>query len=188
MTTLHVSEDALRRAVRGFPSVAGLEVDADPPRKLTIVVRERRPVAVLAAGTQRVPATGDGRLLRGLRTGPLPTVSVRAVPPGDRVTDRRALDALAIAAAAPAALRPRLTEIARGTRGLELELRDGPALVFGSQGRARAKWAAAARVLAEPDVAGATYLDLRLPERVAAGGLAPIATPQPQPQPVPERG
>jgi len=53
---------------------------------------------------------------------------------------------------------------------------------------------AAARVLAEPSAAGAVYLDVRVPRRVAAGGLgtvpqeAPTANPQapeanPQPQP-----
>jgi cell division protein FtsQ len=48
-------------------------------------------------------------------------------------------------------------------------------------------------VLAAPSAAGATYLDLRVPGRVAAGGLGPVpqptpsleaqATPTPEPQP-----
>src|SRR3712207_9010914 len=42
---------------------------------------------------------------------------------------------------------------------------------FGSPDDAAAKWAAAARVLAAPSSAGATYLDLRVVGRVAAGGL-----------------
>ena len=46
--------------------------------------------------------------------------------------------------------------------------------MFGTRDDAAVKWAAAARVLAEPDAAGATYLDLRVPGRVAAGGLGPI--------------
>jgi len=181
MTTLHVREDVLRDAVAAHPSVAGLEVDAEPPHRLRIEVRERRPVATLESGAQRVAATGAGLLLRDVRPPEsLPRVPVRAVPPGERVTDRRALAALEVAAAAPAPLRTRVRRIGAGPRGLTLELRAGPALVFGSEGRARAKWAAAARVLAEPDAAGATYLDVRVPERVAAGGLAPLATPQPQ--------
>ena len=36
----------------------------------------------------------------------------------------------------------------------------------------RAKWTAAARVLADPSSRGAAYIDLRLPDRPAAGGLA----------------
>jgi cell division protein FtsQ len=46
--------------------------------------------------------------------------------------------------------------------------------VFGSRDNAAAKWAAAARVLADPSAAGATYLDLRIPGRVAAGGLGAL--------------
>jgi cell division protein FtsQ len=61
-----------------------------------------------------------------------------------------------------------------GSEGLTVELRDGPPLIFGTRDDAPAKWAAAARVLAEPSAAGATYLDLRVPGRVAAGGLGPV--------------
>ena len=61
------------------------------------------------------------------------------------------------------------------------ELHDGPDLIFGSDGDAGAKWIAAARVLAESSSAGATYLDLRVPKLVAAGGVGPI---EPEPAPV----
>ena len=59
---------------------------------------------------------------------------------------------------------------------------------FAGQERPRAANAgpverAAVRVLADPSSAGATYLDLRVPERVAAGGLGPVEQ-EPQP-PVP---
>ena len=53
--------------------------------------------------------------------------------------------------------------------------------MFGDGEDARAKWTAAARVLAEPSAAGATYLDLRIPGRVAAGGLAPVPRRDPRP-------
>ena len=61
-----------------------------------------------------------------------------------------------------------------------MELRDGPELIFGEATRVRAKWVAATRVLADPDSQGATYIDVRLPGRPAAGGLpattlAPVA-------------
>ena len=45
---------------------------------------------------------------------------------------------------------------------------DGPVLYFGDSHRLAAKWAAASRVLADASSRGATYLDLRLPERPAA--------------------
>jgi len=191
MTTLHVREDALRAAVRAYPSVSGLEADATPPRKLSIEVYERAPVAALDAGGQRVPASGDGRVLRGMRVGDLPLLRVRTPPAGDRVTDRRTLAALGVAGGAPTELRRRITALRSGSRGLVLDLRDGPDLIFGSRRESGRKWAAAARVLADPGAAGAVYLDLRVPERVAAGGVGPVepeptATVSPNPQVKPE--
>jgi cell division protein FtsQ len=193
MTTLHVREDALRAALRPYPSVASFRVQTDFPHNLTIVVNERTPVAALDAGGERVPASGDGLLLRGMRVSNLPVLHVRLTPAGGRVTDRKTLAALNVAGAAPAQLRRRVTRLRSGPRGLTLDLRDGPDLVFGSRREVARKWAAAARVLADPSAAGATYLDLRVPERVAAGGLGPVEEEPPDgaatnPQPQPETG
>jgi cell division protein FtsQ len=174
MTTLHVRDAVLRDAVAAYPSVASLRAKPDFPHGLTIEVVEHTPVAVLAAGDSGVPVTGGGHLLRGLRTSGLPRIAVKADPGGDRVTDDRTLAALAIAAAAPPQLRARTEQVASGPQGLEVTLRDGPLLIFGGRGDARAKWAAAARVLAEESAHGATYLDLRVRGRVAAGGVGPV--------------
>jgi cell division protein FtsQ len=57
---------------------------------------------------------------------------------------------------------------------------EGPDLIFGDASDARRKWLAAARVLADPSAAGAIYLDVRIPERVAAGGLGPVPEPTPE--------
>jgi len=110
------------------------------------------------------------------------------------VTDTRTLAALAIAASAPAPLRARMSQLAPGEHGLEVALRNGPRLLFGGAHDLRAKWAAAARVLSETSAQGATYLDLRVRGRVAAGGVGPVnpaeeaaedgsAGPNPNPQP-----
>jgi cell division protein FtsQ len=171
MTTLHVRNDVLRRAVAEFPSVASLRTKADFPHGLTIEVVEHEPVAVLEGN---VPATGGGHLLRGLRTQDLPSIAVKADRGGDWVTDARTLGALAIAAAAPPELRERSERIFSGPRGLEVVLSEGPRLIFGGRADARAKWAAVARVLAEPSAQGALYLDLRVRGRVAAGGVGPV--------------
>ncbi|MEO8689540.1 MAG: FtsQ-type POTRA domain-containing protein [Solirubrobacteraceae bacterium] len=187
MTTLHVREDALRTAVSQYPSVKGFEVETDFPRKLTIVVHERAAVAAIESGGGTVAASRDGLVLHGLRARGLPTLRVHSAPAGQRVTDRRTLGALDVAGGAPPELRARIQRLWSGPRGLTLDLRNGPALVFGSGADAARKWVAAVRVLAEPSSAGATYLDLRVPERVAAGGLGPVepegdptVTPDPQ--------
>jgi cell division protein FtsQ len=181
MTTLHVREDALRTAVAQYPSVKGFEVDTDFPRKLSIVVHERAAVAAIEAGGATVAASRDGLVLHGMRARGLPTLRVHSAPAGKRVTDRRTLGALDVAGGAPPELRARIDRLWSGPRGLTLDLRDGPDLVFGSGADASRKWAAAIRVLADPSSAGATYLDLRVPERVAAGGLGPV---EPEPQTV----
>jgi cell division protein FtsQ len=174
MTTLHVREDILNDVVSRFPSVAGLEVDKDFPHRLSIHVLEHRPVAAVEVGGRRTPVSGSGVVLTGVHADDdLPTIR-RDELPGSRIDDARTKAALAIAAEAPRPLLARSERLWWGDEGLTLDLRDGPPLVFGTRDDAAAKWAAAARVLAEPSAAGATYLDLRVPGRVAAGGLGPI--------------
>jgi cell division protein FtsQ len=182
MSTLHVREDVLRNAVAPYSSVADLEVHADFPHKLSIEVLERRPVATVESGGRTVPATGGGRLLDGVRAPGLPVVAADAgaTAAGDHVRDRHALAALRVAAAAPEDLLARSERVYYGPQGMTLDLRNGPELFFGSAEGARTKWRAAARVLAEPSAEGAVYLDLRVPGRVAAGGVGPI-TPDPAP-------
>jgi len=181
-STLHLDEEALHEAVERFASVAGLRVRTDFPHDLRVEVIEHEPVATLQSGGGRVPATGAGVLLEGVRASDLPIVTSRTPPRDGRVTDRRALAALRIAAAAPPELRARSERVEWREDGLSLDLRDGPELIFGGPGDARAKWVAAARVLAEDSSAGATYLDLRVPQVVAAGGVGPV---EPEPTATP---
>jgi cell division protein FtsQ len=191
MTTLHVDRDVLEQAVEPFSSVAGLRIRPDFPHDLRIEVIEHEPVATLKTGGSSVPTTGGGLLLDGVRAAGLPTVTTKAPLRGRHVGDERTLAALRVAAAAPPELRERSERLFYGPGGMRLELRDGPELIFGSDGAARAKWIAAARVLSDSSAAGATYLDLRVPKLVAAGGVGPtepeptaVATAVPsQPQP-----
>jgi cell division protein FtsQ len=171
MTTLHVRSGQLQTAVEPFPAVRAVDAHPDFPHGLRIVVHEHVAVAALAAGADRVPVAADGTLLRGSSTGGLPVVAVAAPPPGDTLGDRRTRRAVALLAAAPPELRAKVRRVYAGPRGLTAPLAGGPVLYFGGADRLRAKWAAAARVLADRSSAGATYVDLRLPERPAAGGL-----------------
>jgi cell division protein FtsQ len=185
MTTLHVREEILHEAVDRFPSVAGLYVDTDFPHRIKIRVLEHRPVAAIEVDGRRTPVSAAGIVLTGVHADDdLPTIRRDQVP-GPRVDDAKTQAALAVAAAAPQPLLAKGERLWWGPEGLTLDLRDGPPLVFGTRDDAAAKWAAAGRVLAEPSAAGATYLDLRVPGRVAAGGLGPVPQePLPQnPQP-----
>ena len=172
MTTLHIRRDALMASVADFPTVRGLKVARDFPHGLRITVLERPAVAALTSGDQRVAVAADGTLLRGIPIpSDIPALKIANPPAGTTLTDPRAEKALALVAAAPSAMRAHLDRVFLGSQGLEADLRNGPAVILGDGSRLRAKWIAAARVLGDPGAKGATYVDVRLPERAVAGGL-----------------
>lgn len=173
MTTLAVDEDALRDAVSSFPIVRDLRTSTEFPHGLRIDVDVYDPVAAVAAGGSTIAVGFDGTLLRDAPRSGLPLVGVNQVPAGSRVSDAAALRAIGLLAAAPAALRSRVDRVFRSDRGLSAALQNGPKLYFGSDEDARAKWAAAAEVLAQSSSRGASYVDLRLPDRPVAGGFRP---------------
>jgi cell division protein FtsQ len=176
MTTLHLDHARLEQAVEGYPVVSALEVEADFPHGLKVHVIEHQPAAIAVSGESRVPVAGDGTILRGVVVkGHLPEIDVEGPLGRERLLARNALGAAAVAGAAPAPLRARIDEISWSSaddEGFVATLRDGPDLILGPATRLRAKWAAAARVLADLEARGATYVDLRIPGRPAVGGLA----------------
>jgi cell division protein FtsQ len=181
MTTLHVREDALKAATAQFSSVADLRVHTDFPNGLSIEVIEHRAVAALEVGDRRIAAAGSGLLLRGVTPDEdLPAIRMATAPAGERVDNRNTLTALRIAGAAPAPMLARIDRMWTGDDGMMLSLVDGPDVIFGDGSDAHRKWLAAARVLADSSAAGATYLDVRIPERVGAGGLGPVPEPTPE--------
>jgi cell division protein FtsQ len=181
MTTLHVRQDKLMDAVSGYPVVRELKVTSDFPHALRIQVIQHVPAAIALSHGLRIPVAGDGTLLRGVPVqGSLPTIHVKGALPGERLRDPGDLREAHVLGGAPAELRGRLDRVTDDPdQGLSVQMRDGPELIFGDATQVRAKWAAAARVLADPSAAGATYLDLRIPGRVAAGGLDPVAEESP---------
>lgn len=173
MTTLHVQQDELEQSIAAYPVVRAIEVQKDFPHGLAIHVIEHRPAGLVNG----LPVAGDGTILRGLPVeGRLPTIETHGDVHGNRLKDPAALHAAQVAGGAPLPLRPRLERIElRSGDGIVVEMREGPEIIFGDATRIRAKWIAATRVLADPDAEGATYIDVRLPGRPAAGGL-PAAT------------
>jgi cell division septal protein FtsQ len=174
MTTLHTDEAALEQAVERFPVVRALEVEPDFPHGLNVHVVEYVPAALAESDSGRVRVAGDGTILRGVPVDHrLPTVAVDGPLGGERLLDPVALGATAVAGGAPAVLRGRISDVEkRDGEGYVATLREGPELIFGGATRLRAKWAAAARVLADLEARGASYVDLRIPGRPAVGGLA----------------
>ena len=201
MTTLHVNTADLRAAVADYPVVRSVSAEGDFPDKLRIHVELNLPVAILQTPSGRKPVAADGLFLTTVPTsGSLPVISAKAPTPGERVTAGRAFDLLRVVALAPVPLRRRIGNVRiEGAKGIVAEVEKGPELIFGNAERLPAKWAAATRVLAAAGARGATYIDVRLPERPTAGGLPtttvtplapagaePAPSPATTPAPVPE--
>jgi cell division protein FtsQ len=169
MSTLHVRLDRLRAAVAAYTVVKDLKVQTDFPHGLRIDVIEQLPVAALGVDGRRVPVAGNGLVVSGVPApAAAPTLPVDHLPNSPRVTDRTTLTELAVIDAAPPLLRARVSRISFGSRGLTVELRNGPPLYFGDSSRVHAKWEAAVRVLADPSAHGATYIDVRIPAQPTA--------------------
>jgi cell division protein FtsQ len=181
MSTLDVRPAALRTAVAGFPVVREVRATASFPHGLRVRVIEQPPVAALTVGSARTAVAADGVVLGpALLTGSLPTLSGSYQPaPGKRLSDRTLLGSLAVLGAAPAPLARLLARVFSGPKGLTIAMRSGLLAYFGDASRPHAKWLSLARVLADSSSAGASYVDVRLPERPAAGfppGVAPPAS------------
>jgi cell division protein FtsQ len=174
MTTLAVDENKLRDAVAAYPIVRSVRATGDFPHRLRIAINAYDAVAALQPERGSLTAVAaDGTLLRGTSARDLPLVGVRRVPGGARVGDDATLRAVRLLGAAPAPMRRRVARIFRGRRGLAATVNDGPKLYFGGDQRLRAKWSAAAQVLADASSRGASYVDVRIPERPVAGGFQP---------------
>ena len=180
MTTLHVDERRLQDAAAAFPMVARIEVTPEFPNGMTIDVIEHRPAAIAVADGRRQPIAGDGSVLAEMPVeGDLPTIDLAVAMPQRRLGQGAARDAAQVAGMAPAVIARRVDTLSRegGARGVVATLEDGTELLFGAPEQLAAKWVAAIRVLADDEADGASYIDVRIPERPVAGGLA--ATPLP---------
>jgi len=178
MSTLDVHVGALRAAVAPFVVVREVHASGSFPHSLRIRVIEQPPVAALVAGASRSAVAADGVVLGpGLLSGSLPSVDAGRVPAsGQRVSDASASEALSVLGAAPAPLAGLVVRAYTGASGLTVVLRHGLSAYFGDASRPHAKWSSLALVLASPRSTGATYIDVRVPERPAAGfppGSAP---------------
>lgn len=187
MSTLAVSPAALRAAVAGYPIVGAVRVHPSFPHGLLIEVIERPPVAALVVNGASTAVAADGVVLGpGFLSGSLPLVNAgkattvtataaasaitTTLPPvGGSVRGASLLGALAILGAAPAPLVREVTRVYSGPKGLTVALHGGLLAYFGDATRPHAKWLSLARVLADQSSAGASYIDVRLPERPAAG-------------------
>ncbi|MEA2373169.1 MAG: cell division protein FtsQ [Solirubrobacteraceae bacterium] len=171
MTTTHVDIAGLKQAVAAYTVIKGLAVHTEFPHGLSIRVIERLPVAALVVGGVRLGIAADGAIVHGLGGSiqSLPSLTAGEIPTTKALSDPASLDALEVLDIAPAVLRRVIARVGQGPQGLTVYLRNGPPVYFGDTSRLHAKWASTARVLGDPQSLGAAYLDVRLPDRPAAG-------------------
>lgn len=172
MTTLDFNAGALRAAVRTFPVVASITAATRFPHGLAIIVRERPAVAMLEhGGGWRSAAAANGVALGpgALRSG-LPRIeTAHQISTGNSAPGASTRELLAVIGAAPPRLAAHVRRLYVAHEGLAVQMRSGLKVYFGRAERARAKWLALALVLSDAGSAGASYVDVRVPERPAAG-------------------
>ncbi|MGB2850106.1 MAG: cell division protein FtsQ/DivIB [Solirubrobacterales bacterium] len=173
-TTLNLDLGALEQVVAGDPAVRGISATPDFPHGLAIEVDIREPIGYLKAAG--VVVAGDGVILSrgGERPDGLAAIKVKEEDPvaGGSVKGG-ALQVASVLGAAPAPLLPTISSASVDPDfGVVVELSGGLQLRFGGAGAADLKWQSAATVLADPDLGVAAYLDLSVPERPVAGGVA----------------
>jgi cell division protein FtsQ len=178
MSTLDVHPAALRAAVASFPVVSAVRAIPSFPHGLRIEVTEQLPVAALTIGSERTAVAADGVVLGpALLSSSLPALSESqgttstSPQPGQRVQGQSLLAELTVLGAVPQPLERFVARVytAPGGQGLTVAMRNGLLVYFGDAARPHAKWTALARVLADSTSAGAVYIDVRVPERPAAG-------------------
>ncbi|HXN38424.1 MAG TPA: hypothetical protein VN892_10330 [Solirubrobacteraceae bacterium] len=179
MSTLDVHTSSLLVAVAPFRMVRAVHAVASFPHRLRIRVLEQPPVAALTVGSWRTAVAADGVVLGpALLTSSLPTLEGVAEPvTGARLSSAGLLASLSVLGAAPAPLARFVVRTFTGPMGLTVAMRSGLLVYFGDASRPHAKWLSLARVLADASSAGASYVDVRLPERPAAGFPAGVTAP-----------
>ena len=184
MSTLDMHSGALRSAVASYRVVREVHAYPSFPHGVRIRVVEQLPVAALTIAGVRTAVAADGVILGpALLSSSLPTLSAGSGASaasgviGKPVDGSSLLAALAVLGAAPAGMATDVARVFNGAEGVTVAMRNGLIVYFGDATRPHAKWLSLARVLAAPSAAGASYVDVRLPERPAAGFAGSSAAP-----------
>jgi cell division protein FtsQ len=171
MSTLDVRAGALREATSRFVVVRDVRATPVFPHGLRIHVIEQLPVAALVVAGARTAVAADGVILGpALLSSALPTVAgFHEGLAGQHVNGPNVLAAVSILGAAAMPLRRAVASVYTGANGLTVAFRGGLLAYFGDASLPHAKWLSLARVLSDPSSQGASYVDVRVPSRPAAG-------------------
>jgi cell division protein FtsQ len=170
-STMAASAGALEAAVARFHVVRAIAVSTSFPHTMRIDVLEQLPVARLAGEVGTTVLAADGVVLGpALSSRALPQISASFIPKtGGTVHNWRLREYVKLLGATPAPLLPLVKQLYIAKQGLTAKMKGGLLVYFGNASRPHAKWASLAAVLANPEAKGAVYIDVRAPERPAAG-------------------
>jgi cell division protein FtsQ len=162
-----VDLDRARHNVLALPWVRTVSVTRSWPATIHVAVVERTPVAAVSAGAAGFALVdGDGRVLQNSPAPPTGFVVLANVPvpgpPGSTV-DPSASDALVVARAMPASLRPQVSTIAVEDGGVVLRLVAGGVVRLGPATDLGSKLRDATTMLAEADLTNVCAIDVRVP-------------------------
>jgi cell division protein FtsQ len=165
----------LDRRIAALPDVVGVTHDRAFPHTLRVYVLPEQPLLVLRRGADSWLVSARARIVRPLERGALPRLPrvwvARSVEVGvgDTLADTSARRAVRALALARQELDARVHVVRLGPAETTLVLRSGVELRLGREQDLRLKLAVAAQVLPRLG-AGATYLDVAVPERPVADG------------------
>jgi cell division protein FtsQ len=157
---------AAARRIEARPWVASATVQRHWPSSVEVRVVERRPVAQAPAGISGPWRVLDrtGRVLAETTHADPGLVQVAGVTPGAPGTSSGPHDGLVLAAALTARLAAAAATVEEGSAGLELALRGGIAVRFGSTERLEDKIVALEAILAQaPQTPPIATIDVRVP-------------------------
>lgn len=178
MTTMNFDKAKIEAAAAQFVDVASVEVTTDFPHAATINVSTRRPVVIARINGRALTLSQDGEIFTPTHAiAGVPKIDVPGKIVGNRVVSGKAHQAVLVLGGAPDILLRKVEQVSWGKLGIVVSLKNGADLYFGDGQGAKTKWKDAAAVLASEKSAGAAYLDLRVPGRVAVGGIggAPLS-------------
>jgi cell division protein FtsQ len=174
------SSSKAERNLAGSPWIATATVSRTLPGEVSIRIRERFPVALVAGPSGRaLMVAADGMVLGpARRSNALPTISTSSADSsvGRRIDPRT--PGLVVAASLPGSLRPEVTSIdVEGDGQVTLWLKDGVRVLFGDLSEGSVKGQALVAVLGWAARSGVhpAYVDVRAPSAPALfpAGSAP---------------
>lgn len=140
-----------------------------------------QPTSAIGSGEGAVAVSPDGALMRWLSIPEgveLPQLPIFTAPEKARLSGPL-LEQARVLGAIPPALRPHVAGSYYGESGVDVELRSGIELRFGTATRLKEKWQAAATVFADPSVSALDYVDLHDPNHPSVGGSGHTLPPLP---------